>query len=79
MQRQAGSGLRVTGAFSVVLSTGFDMMIAIFLRVHPEVDRTAAHLAILDILLLFHRPVHQQRDGFPAVGAADNGFLQKIH
>jgi hypothetical protein len=64
---------------SVVLSLGFDLVFAILANVYPDVDRTATHLAILDVLLLRHRPVHQQRDGLPAVGAADNSFLEKVH
>jgi hypothetical protein len=64
---------------SVVLSLGFDLVFAILPNVYPDVDRTATHLAILDVLLLRHRPVHQQRDGLPAVGAADNSFLEKVH
>ena len=41
--------------------------------------RFAAHLAILYVLLLLQRTVHQDGDRFTTIGAADGGFLQQVH
>jgi hypothetical protein len=58
---------------------GFDL--AITLRGDHDLDDywPATHLAILDILLFFYRPVNENRDDFTAVWTANIFFLKKVH
>jgi hypothetical protein len=44
-----------------------------------EMDRPAAHLTILDKLLIGHREVHEDRNIFPAVGAGEKMFSLLHH
>jgi hypothetical protein len=54
---------------------------ALTVRGYLQVDnhRFAAHLAVLYVLLLFQRSIHQDGDRFTAIGATDGGFLQQVH
>ena len=44
-----------------------------------EIDGTAAHLAVLDIILLLQRAVDQYRDRFATVWTPDGFFAQLWH
>ncbi len=59
----------------VVFIPGFDLTATIRGHTDPDVYRSATYLAVLDILLLLYRPVHQDRDHLSAVGAANGIFL----
>ena len=43
-----------------------------------EDNRTTAHLAILDVLLIFNRAIQEDIDRLIAVGAVDAGFLNQF-
>lgn len=53
--------------------------LARFIDRNIKINRPAAYLAILDILLLLHRTVDQYVDTFATIGALDRSRLQLVH
>lgn len=52
-----------------MLETGLHAGSPLFINLDTEINRTATHLAILYILLVFDRTIDEQSDFFPAIGA----------